>query len=670
MTLQEARQILRLGPDEDPRLHMREFEIVRKKLAEMVRDAADDQTAGRLQLSLNDMDCALGVLRKHMAETPPAPVLPPTAAEIQPAPAGAPTDAAKADAGPPPAETPPALREAPARHSGFRIFFLAAASLAAVAVAAWGWLYLNELANQRYERQTRIAELEGKGAEHIRQRHWAEAQEVFGEIQRLDPGSEIAAAGLRDIGEGMAEEREMFVNYWSGQARAALESARFDEAREAAGKVLAEVPDHAECLALAEEIAAARLSANRLAAIETAKNHIGRREWEPAVGLLRELLEKNPDDPETAVLLEDTEAAREKASADHATARVLFQKAKDKDTGEYDEELFGWMREAAGLAPSDAEITAFFTEVSARSRSLRVPEDFPDPAQALAHVRENDRILLGEGEWEGPLEALVPVEIIGAGEGKTIISCPGEAGNVIAFGPDASGSRVSRVSFRHATLTGGDSRFAVALVRAGAVAWEDCEFLDGCGHGLALIDGAQSTVNRCRFIGNGWDGAAASGAETRLDIRNSTLAGNFNHGLEAWDGAALTAVDNRCESNTGNGVHIDSSEAPAVLLGNQLNANREFGMVITSAGATGQIRRNSAARNQLGGMAIRAMTLCPVTHNKLERNSGPGLALEDGLNPIAYRENTSSGNSGKDLLTGMKYNVPEEPGNEEDTAAR
>ncbi len=44
--------------------------------------------------------------------------------------------------------------------------------------------------------------------------------------------------------------------------------------------------------------------------------------------------------------------------------------------------------------------------------------------------------------------------------------------------------------------------------------------------------------------------------------------------------------------------------------------------------------------------------------------------LEDGLNPIAYRDNTSTRNSGKDLLTGMKYNTPEEPGNEEDTAAR
>ena len=39
MTLQEARQILGLGPDEDPRPHMREFAIVRARLAEKVRNA-------------------------------------------------------------------------------------------------------------------------------------------------------------------------------------------------------------------------------------------------------------------------------------------------------------------------------------------------------------------------------------------------------------------------------------------------------------------------------------------------------------------------------------------------------------------------------------------------------------------------------------------------------
>ncbi|MCU0780839.1 MAG: right-handed parallel beta-helix repeat-containing protein [Akkermansiaceae bacterium] len=755
MTLKEARQILGLGPDEDPQPHLREFLIVRERLAEMVRSAPTAELAGRYQLALTDMDRSLAALRDHLAA--PAPAVPDAESPADPpAPAvrrgadawpmfawcAAKTMAAEPDSRPtaksedspvarqlsdpehqpesgqaspetqddpvwlersrdrgaqdageekpnlttadardqesgtepgqeesgdPPAEQP---EPGPDRHRGRLSGGLVVACLLVVALAGGAWYYLKQLADERYERQLRIARLESEGAAHVRERRWEEAKQAFAAIERIDPASPVVPMGRRAIEAGMTEEQEMFVNYWTGQARAALDSARFDEAEEAARKVLAELPHHAECRELLRETAAARISADRAALLDQAKDHLAKREWESALAAARAVMERHPGDREAAVVVQEAESAIQQVAADRARARELHQQAVAKDTGEYDPEVFEWLREASALAPDDGEIAKLFEEVSTRSRSLRVPEAFPTPQEALASAREGDRVILGEGVWKGPLEVNIPVEILGAGAGKTVIACQGAEGCVITLGPGANGSRVSRVTFRHDSLTGGDERYSAALVRGAAVEWTDCEFLDGCGHGLALIERAQGTVARCRFAGNGWNGAAAMGPGVKLDIRDSSLTGNCNHGIEVWNDAALTAVGNRCEANTGNGIHIDSGEAPAIVNDNRLTANREFGMVVTSAGAIGQIRQNTATGNLLGGLAVRSMALCPVTHNKLERNQGPGLTLEDGLNPIAYTDNIATGNTGKDRLTGLKFAREAAPEAADNTAAR
>ncbi|RPJ34431.1 MAG: hypothetical protein EHM17_06590, partial [Verrucomicrobiaceae bacterium] len=66
MDSSEARKILGLGPDEDPRPHLAEFQAARERIAEMVRTAPNDQLAMRYQEGLVEFDQALAAIREHL----------------------------------------------------------------------------------------------------------------------------------------------------------------------------------------------------------------------------------------------------------------------------------------------------------------------------------------------------------------------------------------------------------------------------------------------------------------------------------------------------------------------------------------------------------------------------------------------------------------------------
>ena len=626
MTLSEARVILGLGQGEDPHSYLREFRLVRERLAAMVRDAPDEALAARYQQGLMEMDRALAAVREHLEEAE-------TAAATEPVP-----------------EPTPAISESVVRPRwGLLKTSVVGVCLLLLAGSGEIWFGRQAAAQAQRDRLARAVQLDRDAGEHLLNRRWPEASAAYDEIARLAPGSPMIQLGRRAIEIGMAEEQQQFVGYWTGQAQAALEAGRWDEAAAAARQVLERFPNDRESAALLTEIAAARTAAARLTALAHGQDLLSSRQWEAASQAARELLARQPTDPDAQTLLADATAAMTQAAAVLANARSLFQQALARDQGQFDPQALDWLREARSLAPDDREIAALYEKIAAYTRSLRVPQDFPTPTAALAEARDRDRIILAEGTWKGPLSVNAAIEIQGAGPDKTRLECPAEAGCVITLGPAAKGARLTGLSFRHESLNGARERFSAGLVRGAAVDLLDCHFSAACGHGLVVMDGGGVTALRCRFADNGWNGVAAIGPGTRLEIRDSTANGNFEHGLEAWDGAAMTAINNRCEANCRNGIHADTGRAAVVIEGNQLLRNREFGLVLTSAGA-GQVRNNPASGNLLGGMVIRNAARIPVTGNPLRDNHGPGLTLEHGLDPTAYRDNPLSGNTGKALL--------------------
>jgi parallel beta-helix repeat protein len=537
-----------------------------------------------------------------------------------------------------------ALKAAPSRKGRrFLIFILVVLLLAVLG----GWIYLLLEQNKRVERQSSITDLEKEGATLIEGRRWQEAREVYEKIEAIDPGSEVAAYLRRSIADGIEEEQQQFLQYWNGEALAAFESDRLDVAAAAIEQVFSKFPNDPTATELRGKIEEARKVESLRLALEEVKKKLDARDWDGAISEANGILASAPDHAEAKALLEDATSLKSKEASDLARAQELFAQASSRDQGTYDVEALEWMREAALLAPGDAAIKALLEKFSSYTRTLQVPGEFATPAEALAVANERDRIVIAEGTWQGPLSVNIAVELQGAGSGKTIFACEADKGPAISFGPGAKGVRVTGMTFKHTTLDPGAERYSTVLLRGATVAFADCHFIEGAGHGLAVIDGGAGSASHCRFADNGWDGACASGVGSSLHVSDSEAAGNLEHGLDVWGGATGSLINNRSEGNSRNGIHVEADSGEINVTGNQARGNREFGIVLTK-GSTGQVAGNVLTDNLMGGMVIRAAaSQLAVTGNRIQSNSGPGLALEKGVVRAGYEANeitTSAGN--------------------------
>ena len=641
MTLTDARKILGLGPDEDPRTHLAEFKDARERIAELVRSAPNDILAERYQKGLIEFDRALAAVQEHLEATGvSAPPLPSKSLVKKP----------KSNA---PEET------APPRKRSLSVF--AWLLILLIAACGGGWIYLKSEESKKEHNQIRVAFLESFGSKFIENRSWPEATKAFDEIEKLSPGSEIARLGRRSIEAGMAEEQTQFIGYWTGQAITELESGRLNEATAAARQVLDKYPNHPEATAVLKKIAAARAMQSRVGALTTARAQMDQRKWNDAILTAKAILANSPEDPDAKSIVADATAALDKATANQARAAELLKNALARDQGQFDQEALDWLREARSLDPDNAQIAAQLEKLSSYTRTLRVPEDFATPEEALAQAHDRDRIVLSAQTWKGPLSINVAVDLQGSDAAQTTIECSPENGSAVTIGPGAKGARISGITFRHESFAVGTERYSIALVRGGGATFVDCRFNDASGHGLAVIEKGEATIQRCRFTGNGWDGIAAIGQGSTLDVTDSECINNFEHGIESWDGAAVTLTNNRCEGNTRNGIHADNGQASATITGNQLIANREFGLVLDSAG-DGKISGNTARANLLGGIVIRAAAgKLPVTTNQATLNQGPGLVLEKGLAASSYAGNTLTQNVNPQLLADANLSQRDDP---------
>jgi parallel beta-helix repeat protein len=646
MKLPAALKILGLGPEDDPRSNLDEFKNARETIAAMVRSAPNETLAARYQQGLIEFDQALAAVQEHLEASglacPPLPSKAIEQAVIEPSLADS-DEFAMADS-------------PPGRGLSYFAWFL----VFLTGALGGGWIFVKNEQAKEDRRLIRTAFLERQGFILVENRRWQDAANAFSEIEQLSPGSDLAQRGRRSIEAGMIEEQTQFVGYWTGQAIAELEAGRLDEAVAAARQVLDKFPNEKEATALLERIATARISQSRATTLSAAREALDQRKWNLAISTVQKILATTPDDPDAKSIFTDATTAIEKASVDQAKATELLKLAIARDQGQFDQQALDWLREAKSLAPENQEITSRLEKLSSYTRTLRVPGDFATPEEALADAHPNDRIVLGAGTWKGPLLINTTVELQGVGFNETRIECSPDQGSAITIGPDARGARVSGITFRHESFAAGPDRYSAALVRGGSATFVDCHFTNASGHGLAVIEGAQATVSRCRFADNGWNGIAAIGNGSTLEVRDSESLNNFEHGIESWDGAAVILINNRCEANSRNGIHADNKLASATIEGNQLIANREFGLVLDSAGS-GRISGNTARSNLLGGLVIRkGAANLPVTANQATLNQGPGLVLEKGLTPASYTNNSSSKNSGQQILTAADLTTPEE----------
>ena len=658
MTLTEARKILGLGPDEDPRPQLAEFQVARERIAEMVRSAPNELLAERYQEGLVEFDRALAAVREYLEALGlmPKSVIPEERGHA----VFVPENRVSGDMGLPAVRPPdPEVEVADDEEE-----YVASRSFAAVCwvllllalVGFGGWTYLRIEEERNMAKQQRVAFLEWQGAIFIEGRRWPEAAEAFDEIESIFPESELVTLGRRSIEAGMTEEQNQFIGYWKGEAISAFEASRWSDSEVAARKVLEKYPNEAELVELIGKIGVAKQEEERQAAFSKVREQIEERKFDEALAGAEQLLGKDRDDAEAVSLLSEARSAKEKAERDLVRALELLAMAEESDNGEYNEEAINWMREALALAPEHPGVLATYEKLAAYTRTIRVPEDVETIAEALASARDKDRILLSEGTWEGPLVMSVAVELEGV-PGKTVISCASDAGSVLSTLPDVRGGRVSGLVLRHTSFDPDEKRFSLALVRGGMVEFSDCRFETASGHGLAVTEGGHAKVVRCRFSESGWNGIAVMGAGSLLEAEGNLLKENFQNGIESWDGAAVILSKNICTGNSRNGVHVDNGAASVTLLDNNLSGNREYGLVLSSSGS-GQITGNTVEKNLLGGVVGKAKALgIKVTDNDIRNNQGPGLVLEIGVIDESYLGNRITSNEGKELVTGLDFSA-------------
>ena len=657
MTLTEARKILGLGPDEDPRPQLAEFKVARERIAEMVRSAPNEMLAERYQEGLVEFDRALAAVREYLEALGLVPK-----SEVPEEKGHAvfvPENRVSEDMGLPAIRPPiPEVEEPDDEESvSSRSFATVCWILLLLAIIGFGgWTYLRIEEERNMVKQQRVAFLERQGAIFIEGRRWPEAAEAFDEIESIFPDSELVTLGRRSIEAGMTEEQNQFIGYWKGEAISAFEASRWSDSEVAARKVLEKYPDEAELVELIGKIGVAKQEEERQAAFSLVREQIEERKFDEALAGAERLLGKDRDDAEAVLLLSEARSAKEKSERDLVRALELLAMAEEADNGEYNEQAINWMREALALAPEHPGILAKYEKLASYTRTIRVPQDVETIAEALASARDKDRILLAEGTWEGPLVMSVAVKLEGV-PGKTVVSCASDAGSVLSTLPEVRGGRVSGLVLRHTSFDPDDERFSLALVRGGMVEFSDCRFETASGHGLAVMEGGHAKVLRCRFSESGWNGIAVMGSGSLLEAEGNLLKENFQNGIESWDGAAVILSKNICTGNSRNGVHTDNGAASVTLLDNNLSGNREYGLVLSSSGS-GQITGNTVEKNLMGGVVGKAKALgIKVTDNDIRNNQGPGLVLEIGVIDESYLGNRITSNEGKELVTGIDFSA-------------
>ncbi|MFT3991935.1 MAG: right-handed parallel beta-helix repeat-containing protein [Luteolibacter sp.] len=648
MNLSQARKILGLGPGEDPSSHTADFEQTRARIEELVRTAPNPTLSNRYRSGLAEFDQALALINKDAKPAPKNPT-PTRKLDIDtppPVPAEAkkpiPAILAEVEKDPTPAVSP----EKKSSSAGKWVLVL----LILAGLGAGGWFFYQDLEKKRIQRQERLVVLEKEAAIHLASHDWPAAIKVYDEIETLAPDSRMLTEGRRTVEAAMQEEQRQFVGKWNAQAKADLAAGRWGEAEAAARQVISKYPKDPEAPQILKQVTDARTAHQRQLALDALTLSIENRDWPTATEALKKLGAIVPNDPAIADFQKQITAGQEKTAADQARALELLKKAQAIDNGASNPTALAYLREAILLFPGQPEIAATLQKIASYGRTINVPGDYATLAEAIADSHDNDRIVLGEGTWQGPIAVKASVEIQGSGLAKTIVECSAADGCAVSV--TAKKVRISGITFRHHTFAEGAERYSAALVQGGQATFENCRFSNAAGHGLIVIEGGTAQASRCRFSENGWNGAAALGNGSSLVVKECESIHNYQHGIEAWNGAALSVSNTRCQDNILNGVHFDSSEAALTLEANQLVSNGEFGIVLDHA-ASGTIRENSLSGNILGGMVVRFTAgAVAVLKNEISQNQGSGLILEKGLTPAIYQNNRLEGNKGEALVSG------------------
>lgn len=598
----EARSILGLEPGDDPRSYLSAFEETIQYKRQLVENAPSPELEFRYEQELLEYEAAVKVVAGHRKMRP---------------------------------------------HTDFLVVLMLIGALSAC--GWWGYNWYQRQWNIEAKNQERIAYLSSVGRAAVAKRKWSQAEEAYRAILTIAPDSAVAAEGVESIRRGKLEERSQQLYYSLGESQAALEAGRWDEAEELARSVLATDPDNTAAKRKLEIIAEGKhkqvVSLKMIAiteAVEAGKIPEARKAMEE----LRKL------DPQNANLLgyakridQANAALRERK----AKAAALLEAARKLDTGEFSARAMALLAEARKLDPGNPEIAKLHSKMSAYTRALNVPADFPTIASALAAARPRDLIRVAPGVYKEALVIDRPVRLEGSADGKTIIRLPAGEAPLVTVKPGAKGTLISGLTLEHRGFDHSEDRFSGVTVLARGVTLAACSVAHSAGHGIAVLDGGMATVTGCEISACGWDGISVYGQGSHAAVRDTASHGNIQHGLAFWNGGSGSAGKCTMTKNGLCGVLAMGKGAKVDVTGTVCSRNREAGILV-SDGVIATLNANRCEDNLLSGIVVRGVgTTADITNNLTKGNHEAGILTHRGTAIGKFENNTSSGNTNRQV---------------------
>jgi Right handed beta helix region/Periplasmic copper-binding protein (NosD) len=261
---------------------------------------------------------------------------------------------------------------------------------------------------------------------------------------------------------------------------------------------------------------------------------------------------------------------------------------------------------------------------SRKSRTIRVPEDQPTIAAAMAAARAGDTVKLDPGTYRETLVLKTGVHVVG---GPSTIDATGLEHGIYADTSVTCCASVEQITVQNASDNG------VTLDGAKGVQISNCA-IRACGvleesAGLRMDGKAQASIDNSEFSGSG--GAGMILVDSALSLSHSRLFSNLGEGLVSL-GSKTSLTSNVANGNAGPGFLIRDGSV-ATVVSNQLGQN-DIGVEIDGVGDTplpsaAQLEDNVITGNRIG-VYVYLGSSASLERNVFENNFTYGVLLEHG----------------------------------------
>ena len=457
------------------------------------------------------------------------------------------------------------------------------------------------------------------------QRQWPEAEMVIAELKEAGVDDLELKTWTERLERGKAEELRQRLAFLDGEARAAISAEDYEKA----DSRLAEIRELESDFAGIEELSLLIEEGRKKQAIQTARKTfetaMAERDWDSAAAAVSSLESLEFNESELTAFRSQITAGQEKQKADRAQSVALTEEARLLDQGAYSPEAMDKLNKALVLDPQNAQAQALMEKMSAYTRTIRVPGDFPTLDAALGEARGKDEIILGEGTFTTSVQLNAGLRLRGAGYDKTFIQCPATESSVVTVGNGPDQSIISNLCLQHTGFEYAGERFAVLTVLGSPVSLSSVKVLNAGGHGAAVLQGGKLTANNCRFTGASWSGVAVSGQGSIANLTNCRLSENFHNGLIVWDSGVANVNDTQIDLNNRSGAAF-SSNATSVLQQSRFEKNRDAGIVF-QPGAAVKMSNSVASQNSVAGVVIYPGSQVELVGNTMTNNNTAGIVI-------------------------------------------